>query len=1063
MKQKSVSNFSIIFILLVSSQKIKLTQLTTIKDDLQEKLNEILQKYKKIKDENDNLSDELTKLDYQLLDRKLKPKINDSVKFKKDSVLHHLKKTLKITKDENLQKILKVIEKKQRITIFGTEKFKFLVNLAELYEQIEDKLLSVDENTLFELEAQIKNISPPEDDNKNNGKGIIIGIHIQKEIEHDKNKKGKKKEDNEKVALMSVIEEDVLYEIKKKYTILDITKKAADYFNVDPLKFILINEKFQLYPFDLVLYDMILEENMKRGYVQSLCNYFQLSPKVSGEMKFTLIQKKLFKEYISNSNEEFSFVCETQITREIFTIYQDYKNQLSDSLNEKKKEDIKTLEEIISTLYGRKNIKIKLGKKGKQNKDEPNVSMNEMMNIRGNLTLKENAIIDKYQNFIDSFGMEYDTFFNYIREIYDTQEAIPDFKKYAEIQVDQNESVASLDSKKEKDDTFTYCSKKVSLFDESKSYFSKEKEEEKILNVSTYIINYRNNGLIPQNYLKRTYKLSKKENEIKCYKNYIKKRKEQMVQNQSPEKKKKFDFSNKKENEGLRAKKNLITMFQHFINLKTAKNPKISLALMIIEIICIILIYTFAYVTANKISIKEKVFYKEHIKSLFNKRENCIKQWKNNIFTYDNINKWIDACLFPVLDDSFDINNQSQPNQTNKYLHIPRIDFQVKNNKFEPCKGVESYDIQFYRNLTPQCSNKTELSNLELLLEKYGLKGKHKYYDKTLNFLIRLFSNDRRVEQSTMLSIIDKDNLEKFKNLFYSSDNMGFVGNTTSIINIDVFFVSNNEKYTIMESFNFASGNDDNSNYIETTNSSMYAEFNTKYYPYITFLIAIVFMGTLIAKQVLKKNKNIFSIIINNVFLILYFIFAFTGAIFIWTFRKSEVTADTIQVTEDQDLYDVAMVKYNTYQIIKSFEIIAITYHGVYTFFDSSQVIAYSYFFKSIFIRTLLVVCVFSLGIAVVLNAVLGSYFECYSTYLYSYLVVLTRLFGYVDLNEENGNVYMKYVSQNLSYLYDCLVGLQILTKVLVINLFFSYTLYYYKKYHCRSEDNNNNLIAKRQ
>ena len=83
--------------------------------------------------------------------------------------------------------------------------------------------------------------------------------------------------------------------MKKKYTILAITKKAADYFNVDPLKFILINEKFQLYPFDLVLYDMILEENMKRGYVQSLCNYFQLSPKVSGEMKFTLIQKKLFK------------------------------------------------------------------------------------------------------------------------------------------------------------------------------------------------------------------------------------------------------------------------------------------------------------------------------------------------------------------------------------------------------------------------------------------------------------------------------------------------------------------------------------------------------------------------------------------------------------------------------------------------------------------------------------------------------------------------------------------------------------------------------------------------
>lgn len=1059
MKQKSVSNLSIIFILLVSSQKIKLTQLTTIKDDLQEKLNEVLQKYKDIKDENDSTSDELTKLDYQLLDRKLKQKINDSVKFKKDSVLHHLKNTLKITKDENLQKILKEIEKKQRITIFGTEKFKFLVNLAELYGQIEDKLLSIDEDTLFELEAQIKNISPREDEHKNNGKGIIIAIHIQKEMERDKNKKGKK-DDIERVALMSIIEEDVLYEIKKKYTILDITKKAADYFNVDPSKFILINEKYQLYPFDLILYDMILEENVKRGYVQSLCNYFQLSPKVSEEMKFTLIQKKLFKKYISNSNDEFSFVRETKVTKEIFTIYQDYKNQLSDSLNEKKSDDIKILEEIIFTLFGRKTIKVKLGKKGKTNKNEPDISMNEMMNIRGNLTLRENAIIDKYQIFIDSFGMEYDTFFNYIREIYDTQDAIPDFNKYAEIQPEQNESVDSLESKREKDDTFTYCSKKVTMFDESKTYFSKQKEEEKIFNVSTYIINYRNNGLIPQNYLKRTYKLSRKENEIKCYKNYIQKRKEQMTQNQSPEKKKKFDFSNKKENEGLRSKRNLISMFQNFINPKTAKNPKIYMALMIIEIICIILIYTFAYITANKISIKEKVFYKEHIKNLFNKKENCIKEWKSNIFTYDNINKWIDGCLFPVLDDSFDIDNHIQ---TNKFFHIPRIDFQVKNNKFEPCKGVEAYNVTFYNNLTPQCSNKTVITDLTTLLDKYSLEGKYKYYDDTLNLLIRLFSNDRRVEGSTMLSIIDSKGLENLKKLLHSSDNMNFIGNTTSNVNIDVFFVSNNKKYTIMESFKFISGNEDNSNYIETNNSSIYAEFNAKYYPYITFLIAIVFMGTLITKQILKKNKNIFSIIVNNFFLICYFIFAFTGAIFIWTFRKSKLTADTIKVTKDKDLYDVAIIKYNTYQIIKSFEVMAITYHGIYTFFDSSQVIAYSYFFKSVFIRTLVLVSVFSLGIAVVLNTVLGSYFECYSTYLYSYLVVLTRLFGYVDLNEENGNVYMQYVSQSLSNLYNYLVGLQIVGKVLVINLLFSYTLYYYKKYHIKNEGNNDNLIVKKQ
>ena len=102
----------------------------------------------------------------------------------------------------------------------------------------------------------------------------------------------------------------------------------------------------------------------------------------------------------------------------------------------------------------------------------------------------------------------------------------------------------------------------------------------------------------------------------------------------------------------------------------------------------------------------------------------------------------------------------------------------------------------------------------------------------------------------------------------------------------------------------------------------------------------------------------------------------------------------------------------------------------------------------------MILVFVFSAGIAVILNTILGSYFSCYSTFLYSYLVVLTRLFGYIDLNEENGNVKMKFVNQTLSTIYNCLIGVQILIKVLIIDLFFSYTLYYYKKYHCINDNN---------
>lgn len=984
--------------------------------------------------------------------------LNEIVKYKKDSILHHLKMTLRLKKDEKLQTILKEIEKKQGIMIFGTEKFKFLQNLAELYEQIEEKLLSIDEDSLFEFEAQIKNISPPEDDNKNTGKGILISIELKKEIERDK-KKSKKKEDSGKKALMSVIEENMLYEIKKKYSILDIEKKAADYFNEDPSKYILINDKFQVYPFDLIIYDVILEENVRRGFVQSLCNYFQLNPKVSQGMKFILIQKKIFKEYLYNSSEEFTFVVETPLTREIMTIYQEDKNKISERLNEKQQEDIETLKDILKILYGLKTIRIKSIRKDKQSRKESNISINETMNIRTNLTLKENAIIDQYQSFIDSFGMEYDTFFAFVREIYNTQDVIPDFKKYAGLEDNDDERKSSDDSKPEYDDTFTYKSKKVSMFEELKTYFSKEKEEEKIINVSTYIITYRNNGLIPQNYLKRTFKLSKKETEIKCYKNYIKKRKEVMQKNQTPIVKRVFDFSNKKDNDKLESKGNLIVeMFQKFISLKSTNNPKISIALIVLEIIGIILIYLFGYITADTVSIKEKVFFKEKIRSILDENHKCVTEWKNNIYTYVDINEWIYKCILPL--------SKYMDKEQNSFFYIPRIDFQIKLMSLKKCEGDESYNIPFYpSDSVPQCFNSTK--NSTDLFNKNQLYPVFKYYTKKLGILDRVFSNDRRVPDSLMFIIYNPEDLKKIQNMIESKDaNNTFITNEASVFNVDVFFVSKKHlssydesiqkgTYALLETFNFNSGDEKKmGNIITTSNSSIYVEFVLNYYTYISYISLILFLSIVVFKAIYKKNKSIIKIITTNVFLILDFIFSFVGATYVSLNSNTEYSLDSFFSSKDQNEFDKDIIKYNTYQIMKSFEILCITYHGVYTLFDNSQVIAYSYFFKSIFLRTMILVFVFSAGIAVILNTILGSYFSCYSTFLYSYLVVLTRLFGYIDLNEENGNVKMKFVNQTLSTIYNCLIGVQILIKVLIIDLFFSYTLYYYKKYHCINDNN---------
>ena len=64
-----------------------------------------------------------------------------------------------------------------------------------------------------------------------------------------------------------------------------------------------------------------------------------------------------------------------------------------------------------------------------------------------------------------------------------------------------------------------------------------------------------------------------------------------MQKNQTPIVKRVFDFSNKKDNDKLESKGNLIVeMFQKFISLKSTNNPKISIALIVLEIIGIILI-----------------------------------------------------------------------------------------------------------------------------------------------------------------------------------------------------------------------------------------------------------------------------------------------------------------------------------------------------------------------------------------------------------------------------------------------------------------------------------------
>ena len=75
-------------------------------------------------------------------------------------------------------------------------------------------------------------------------------------------------------------------------------------------------------------------------------------------------------------------------------------------------------------------------------------------------------------------------------------------------------------------------------------------------------------------------------------------------------------------------------------------------------------------------------------------------------------------------------------------------------------------------------------------------------------------------------------------------------------------------------------------------------------------------------KAIYKKNKSIIKIITTNVFLILDFIFSFVGATYVSLNSNTEYSLDSFFSSKDQNEFDKDIIKYNTYQIMKSFEIL---------------------------------------------------------------------------------------------------------------------------------------------
>ena len=205
------------------------------------------------------------------------------------------------------------------------------------------------------------------------------------------------------------------------------------------------------------------------------------------------------------------------------------------------------------------------------------------------------------------------------------------------------------------------------------------------------------------------------------------------------------------------------------------------------------------------------MFFKEKIRSILDENHKCVTEWKNNIYTYVDINEWIYKCILPLSKD--------MDKEQNSFFYIPRIDFQIKLMSLKKCEGDESYNIPFYpSDSVPQCFNSTK--NSTDLFNKNQLYPVFKYYTKKLGILDRVFSNDRRVPDSLMFIIYNPEDLKTIQNIIESKDaNNTFITNEASVFNVDVFFVSKKHlssydesiqkgTYALLETFNFNSGDE---------------------------------------------------------------------------------------------------------------------------------------------------------------------------------------------------------------------------------------------------------------
>lgn len=237
---------------------------------------------------------------YVLINSKFADKLSKS----SSSLCNILKSAYEIENIQEAKEIIKKHESQNKVKIIKSEKFKLIKHLGNLYDCIED-LFNIDSLTFDSFQHQIANNKelPLEDKHisENDIESIIsVDIYFRKEDnQFSENEISNRIIDiqNLKAVRLSMLEYDKLFNITKKFSLIELKEKAYKIFEVglydDRLSaaaiksfekfkhinnYIFMDINMRWWPFILILYDEIEKKNIDKGFVKPNSKFFQINP-----------------------------------------------------------------------------------------------------------------------------------------------------------------------------------------------------------------------------------------------------------------------------------------------------------------------------------------------------------------------------------------------------------------------------------------------------------------------------------------------------------------------------------------------------------------------------------------------------------------------------------------------------------------------------------------------------------------------------------------------------------------------------------------------------------------